>query len=380
MGGSSIVLRSSRPSLSWSAIHSVDRQSPNRWWGLHPGSVARMGAHDHLTFQPVGFLFPPPVMALFVGIDVSKATLDVAARTATGPRSDFTQSTPNRDAPIDALVQRLRAAAPELIVLEATGGYERLVVAALGAAGLPVIVVNPKNVRAFAKATGQLAKTDRLDAALLALFAERVRPEVRTLPSQEAAGLTEQLVRRRQLVDMLTAEQHRRALVSATVRHRVDLHIAWLTRELHAVEAELQTQIETSAVWRARDTLLQSVPGVGPRTAQMLVGMLPELGTLNRQRIAALVGVAPFNQDSGRRRGERHISGGRAAVRTTLYMAALVGVRWNPALKVFYLRLRANGKSAKVALVACMRKLLTMLNAMVRTNTPWHVTTRVEIA
>ena len=319
-------------------------------------------------------------MALFVGIDVSKATLDVAARTATGPRSDFTQSTPNRDAPIDALVQRLRAAAPELIVLEATGGYERLVVAALGAAGLPVIVVNPKNVRAFAKATGQLAKTDRLDAALLALFAERVRPEVRTLPSQEAAGLTEQLVRRRQLVDMLTAEQHRRALVSATVRHRVDLHIAWLTRELHAVEAELQTQIETSAVWRARDTLLQSVPGVGPRTAQMLVGMLPELGTLNRQRIAALVGVAPFNQDSGRRRGERHISGGRAAVRTTLYMAALVGVRWNPALKVFYLRLRANGKSAKVALVACMRKLLTMLNAMVRTNTPWHVTTRVEIA
>jgi transposase len=319
-------------------------------------------------------------MALFVGIDVSKATLDIAARTAAGPLADFTQSTPNRDATIDALVQRLRAVAPELIVLEATGGYERLVVAALGAAGLPVIVVNPKNVRAFAKATGQLAKTDRLDAALLALFAERVRPELRTLPSQEAAVLTEQLVRRRQLVDMLTAEQNRRALVSATVRRRVDRHIAWLTRELHEVEADLQTQIETSPAWRARDTLLQSVPGIGPRTAQMLVGMLPELGTMNRQRIAALVGVAPFNQDSGRRRGERHISGGRAAVRTTMYMAALVGVRWNPALKVFYLRLRANGKSAKVALVACMRKLLTMLNAMVRTNTPWHATAPAQIA
>jgi transposase len=339
-----------------------------------------MGVHDHLAlFSQWLVSSSGSGMAIFVGIDVSKATLDIAARTAAGPLSDCTQSTLNAEATIDALVHRVRALAPELIVLEATGGHERLVVAALGAAGLPVIVVNPKNVRAFAKATGQLAKTDRLDAALLALFAERVRPELRTLPTPEAAELTEQLVRRRQLVDMLTAEQNRRALVSATVRRRVDRHIAWLTRELHEVEAELQTQIESSPAWCARDTLLQSVPGIGPRTAQMLVGMLPELGTLNRQRIAALVGVAPFNQDSGRHRGERHISGGRAAVRTAMYMAALVGVRWNPALKVFYLRLRANGKSAKVALVACMRKLLTMLNAIVRTNTPWHITTLAQI-
>lgn len=319
-------------------------------------------------------------MSLYVGIDVSKATLDVAARTAAGPQPDFLESLPNTEDAIGRLVQRLRAAAPELIVLEATGGYERLVVAALGAAALPVIVVNPKNVRAFAKATGQLAKTDRLDAALLALFAERVRPELRTLPTPEAAVLTEQLVRRRQLVDMLTAEQNRRALLSATVGRRVDRHIAWLRRELHEVEADLQTQIEASPAWCARDTLLQSVPGVGPRTAYMLVGMLPELGTLSRQRIAALVGVAPFNQDSGRHRGERHISGGRATVRTTMYMAALVGVRWNPALRVFYLRLRANGKSAKVALVACMRKLLTMLNAMARTNTSWRVDAVAQIA
>ena len=170
---------------------------------------------------------------------------------------------------------------------------------------------------------------------------------------------------------MLTAEQNRRALVSAKLRHRVDRHIAWLTRELGTVDADLQAQIEASPAWCARDTLLQSVPGVGPRTAQMLVGMLPELGTMSRQKIAALVGVAPFNQDSGRHRGERHISGGRAAVRTTMYMAALVGVRWNPTLRVFYQRLRANGKAAKVALVACMRKLLTMLNAMVRTKTSW---------
>ena len=338
-----------------------------------------MGAHDHVPLDSP-HLYRFEAMALFIGIDVSKATLDVAARTAAGPQLEWTHVLDNHEAAIATLVQRLQAAAPELIVLEATGGYERVVVAALGAASLPVIVVNPKNVRAFAKATGQLAKTDRLDAAVLALFAERVRPELRTLPTPEAALLTEQLVRRRQIVDMLTAEQNRRALVSPKVRHRVDRHIAWLTRELREVEAELQAQIEGSDAWRARDTLLQSAPGVGPRTAQMLVGLLPELGTLDRQHIAALVGVAPFNRDSGRRRGERHIDGGRAPVRTTLYMAALVGVRWNPALKVFYQRLRAHGKSAKVALVACMRKLLTILNAMVRSNTPWQATVAAQTA
>ncbi len=190
----------------------------------------------------------------------------------------------------------------------------------------------------------------------------------------ETTALTEQLGRRRQLVDMITAESNRRALVSAALRRRVDRHIAWLTRELHAVEADLQTAIEASPCWRVRDQVLQSTPGVGPRTAQMLLGHLPELGGLSRQRIAALVGVAPFNSDSGRRRGERHIAGGRAPVRTTLYMAALVGVRRNPVLRAHYQQLLARGKAKKVALVACMRKLLTILNAMARTNTPWKHT------
>lgn len=319
-------------------------------------------------------------MSLFVGIDVSKATLDLAARTAAGACPEYVAVLPNREDAIAGLVARLRAAAPALIVLEATGGYERLVVAALAAAGLPVIVVNPKNVRAFAKAKGVLAKTDRLDAAVLALFAERMQPEQRPLPTVEGAALTEHLVRRRQLVDMLTMESNRRQQSSAAIRPGMDQHIAFLTQALSDVEAALQTQIEASACWRARDALLQSTPGIGPRTAQQLVGRLPELGTLNRQAISALVGVAPFNQDSGRQRGERHISGGRAAVRTALYMAALVGVRWNPVLKAHYQQLLARGKAKKVALVACMRKLLIILNAMLRTGTPWNAEMAVKTA
>ncbi|MEP6992327.1 MAG: IS110 family transposase [bacterium] len=311
-------------------------------------------------------------MSLFIGIDVSKATLDLAARTPAGACPEYVAVCANEERPIAALTDRLRAAAPALIVVEATGGYERLVVAALAAAGLPVIVVNPKNVRAFAKALGVSAKTDRLDAAVLALFAERVRPALRPLPTAESAALTEQLVRRRQLVDMLTMESNRRGQSSAAVRPGMDRHIAFLTQELRDVEGELQAQIEASACWRARETLLQSTPGIGPRTAQLLVGRLPELGHLTRHHIAALVGVAPFNHDSGRHRGERHISGGRAAVRTGLYMAALVGVRWNPVLKAHYQQLLARGKAKKVALVACMRKLLTILNAMVRTQTSWN--------
>ena len=319
-------------------------------------------------------------MSRFVGIDVSKATLDVAGRHEGQPVAAQTQRLPNTEAAVASLITTWQTARPELIVLEATGGYERLAASTLAAAGLPVIVVNPKQVRAFAKAMGQLAKTDRLDAALLALFAERVRPELRPAPSAATAALAEHLVRRRQLVDMITAESNRRDLLSPALRRRVDRHIAWLTRELRAVEADLQTAVEASPYWRVRDAVLQSTPGVGPRTAQMLLGQLPELGTLNRQHMAALVGVAPFNSDSGRRRGERHISGGRAAVRTTLYMATLVGVRKNPVLRRHYQQLLARGKAKKVALVACMRKLLTILNAMVRTNPAWKQIAPRELA
>lgn len=302
---------------------------------------------------------------------MSKATLDVAARTPDGPVPTSTASVANTEAGIATLASTLRATPPTLIVVEATGGYERLLVAGLAAAGFPVIVVNPKQVRAFAKAVGQLAKTDRIDAALLALFAERVRPELRPRRDADTAALTELLVRRRQLVDMITAEQNRHALVSAALRRRLARHVAWLQKELGHAEAELQALIEASPAWQTRASVLRSAPGIGPRTVEMLVGELPELGTLNRQHIAALVGVAPFNQDSGKRRGERHISGGRARVRTALYMAALVATRHNPVIRAFYQQLLARGKAKKVALVACMRKLLTILNAMARTNTPW---------
>lgn len=310
-------------------------------------------------------------MESFVGIDVSKATLDVAGRTAAGPIAELVAAVPNTDAGLARLVPVLVALRPTLIVLEATGGYERLAVATLAAAGLPVFVVNPRQVREFAKATGQLAKTDRLDAAVLALFAERLRPELRALPRADTMELSEQVLRRRQLVDMITAESNRRSLVSPAVRRRLDVHIAWLKRELGHVETELQRVIEASPLWGARDALLQTTPGIGPRVSHALIALLPELGTLSDRHLAALVGVAPFNDDSGGKRGVRHISGGRAAVRNVLYMAALVGVRYNPVLKAFYDRLRANGKVAKVALVACMRKLLTILNTMVRTNSPW---------
>jgi transposase len=311
-------------------------------------------------------------MDVFIGIDVSKATLDVAGCTPEGPAAEVATSVANTEAGLAELLPVLLGRAPVLVVLEATGGYERLAAATLALHGLPVVVVNPRPVREFAKAIGRWAKTDALDAALLAHFAERIRPAPRALPGSATGPLAELIVRRRQLVEMLTAEGNRRALVSASVRRRLEAHIRWLERELGQVEGELQRAVEASPVWRARDDLLQSAPGVGPRVSQSLIALLPELGTLGRQHIAALVGLAPFNDDSGGRRGVRHIQGGRAAVRTVLYMGALVGVRYNPVLKAFYQRLRAAGKPAKVALVACMRKLLTILNAMVRSDTPWQ--------
>jgi transposase len=321
-----------------------------------------------------GLTFPPPrcrMTEIFVGIDVSKPILELAGLKAGQPISELPYSVPNTDAGLAQLIPLMVAMAPTLIVLEATGGYERLAAAALLVAKLPAVVVNPRQVRDFGKAIGRMAKTDRLDASLIALFAERVRPELRPSPGFDTRELSELVLRRRQLVEMVTMETNRRPLVTKAVRRRLDAHIAWLERELDQIDRELRGVIEASPLWQIRDDLLQTTPGVGTRVSHALIAFLPELGTLNRQQIAALVGVAPFNDDSGGHQGVRHIKGGRATVRRALYMAALVGVRHNPILKAFYQRLLAKGKAPKVALVACMRKLLTILNAMVRSNTPW---------
>jgi len=308
------------------------------------------------------------VPACFVGIDVSKATLDVAV----GP-GGAAWSAPNEDAGIAALVARLRPLAPALIVLEATGGFETAAVAALAAAGLTVVIANPRQVRDFAKATGQLAKTDALDAQVLALFAERVRPEPRPLPDEAARGLDALLTRRRQLLEMRTAEQNRLAFAPAAVRRDISQHIRWLERRLRDVDRDLEQAIRTSPVWRLKEDLLRSVPGVGPVVSRTLLGELPELGTLTRKQIAALVGVAPRARDSGTMRGKRMVWGGRSPVRAVLYMSALVAARYNPVIRAFYRRLQAAGKAKKVALVACMRKLLIILNAMIRSNTHWRM-------
>jgi transposase len=304
---------------------------------------------------------------IFVGIDVAKVHLDIALR-PTGER----WTVPNEDASLTALVTQLAAVHPTLIVLEATGGLQRTVVAALAAAGLPVVVVNPRQARDFAKATGQLAKTDALDARALAHFAEAVRPPPRPLPTAQEADLRALLARRRQLVAMRTAEVKRLSSAPPPVHADLQAHIAWLDQRLATLDDTLDTTLRASPVWRERDALYRSVPGIGPVCARTLLLDLPELGTLSRQRIAALAGVAPFNRDSGTLRGHRTIWGGRAPLRATLYMATLVAVRHNPVLKAFYERLVAAGKAKKVALTACMRKLLTILNAMVKHQTPWQ--------
>jgi transposase len=304
---------------------------------------------------------------IFVGIDVAKAHLDVALR-PTGEQ--WTMS--NEDTSIAALVAQLQAVAPTLIVREATGGYQRAAVAALVAAGLPVVVANPRQTRDFAKATGQLAKTDALDARALAHFAEAVRPTPRPLPDAQTEALRALLTRRRQLVAMRTAELNRLASAPPQVHADLQAHITWLAQRLASLDDTLDTTLRASPAWRERETLYRSVPGIGPVSARTLLLDLPELGTLSRQRIAALAGVAPFNRDSGTLRGHRTIWGGRAPLRATLYMATLVAVRHNPVLQAFYERLLAAGKAKKVALTACMRKLLTSLNAMVKHQTPWQ--------
>ena len=306
-------------------------------------------------------------MAMFIGIDVSKARLDIAVR----PGTETWTVVPD-EAGLRALAERLTALAPALIVLEATGGLEAAVVSALAAAGIPVVVVNPRQVRDFAKALGRLAKTDPLDAEVLAHFGEAVRPEPRPLKDAQAQELDALLTRREQVVGMLAAEKNRLGQARGRVKRDIEAHIRWLEKRLGEVDGELKHLIEASPLWRAQEELLRSVPGVGPVLALALLADLPELGRLNRRQIAALAGVAPFNRDSGRFRGTRAIWGGRAQLRALLYMATLAAVRANPLIRTFYQRLRAAGKKPKVALTACMRKLLTILNAMVRSGTRWN--------
>jgi len=307
---------------------------------------------------------------MFVGIDVAKAELVVGVRP-----SGEQWTVANDERGVRTLAERLRRESPELIVLEATGGYELLCVAALASVALPVVVANPRQVRDFAKATGQLAKTDRIDADILALFAERVRPAVRALPDSEAQELDALLARRRQLLEMLGAERNRLGQVfgrgKQLVRKSLRTHIAYLERELRVTDTDLGDMVRRSAAWRERDDLLQSVPGVGPVLSLTLLAELPELGRLSRREIAKLVGVAPLSRDSGTMRGRRFVQGGRASVRAVLYMGALVATKCNAVIRTFYLRLLAAGKPKKLALVACMRKLLTILNTMIRTGQPW---------
>ena len=304
--------------------------------------------------------------SVFVGIDVSKAQLDLALR----PGGRF--SAPNTEAGIAHVLTRLQALSPTLIVMEATGGLELPLTGALAAAGMPVVVVNPRQVRDFAKATGKLAKTDALDAQVLVHFAEVIQPELRPLPDEQTQLLATLLTRRRQLVEMLTAEKNRLASARLPIRKNLRAHITWLERALHQADADLAEAIRDSPVWRAKEEWLRSVPGVGPVLTTTLLANLPELGTLTPKQIAALVGVAPLNRDSGTLRGRRTVWGGRAHVRMALYMGAIVAARFNPVIRNFYQRLCAVGKAKKVALVACMRKLLVILNAMLKHRAPWQ--------
>jgi transposase len=307
----------------------------------------------------------PPV---FVGVDVSKHRLDIHLRPS---GEGFTLD--HDDGSVAALIERLGALTPALIVLEATGGMEVRLGAALAAAGLPVAIVNPRQVRAFARAMGRLAKTDRLDAAVIAHFAEAVRPPVRPLPDEATRHLGALVARRRQLLEMLVAERNRRHAADPVLHGRIDAHLRWLEEALAEIEQDLDGAVRESAIWRAKEALLRSVPGIGHVSARTLLAELPELGSLTRRQAAALVGVAPFSRDSGRMRGRRTVWGGRARLRACLYMAAVAAARGsNPVIAGFYKRLRLAGKPAKLALTACMRKLVVTLNAMLRSGTAWQ--------
>ena len=304
----------------------------------------------------------------FIGIDVAKAQLEVAVH-----ESDYKFRCPNKISSCGQLIAELIVLRPALIVLEATGGLEIAVVNAMHAVGLPLVVVNPRQVRDFAKALGQLAKTDRLDARVLAHFAAAIKPPLRPIKAKDEQELDALMGRRGQLVEMLTDEKNRRgSAASDSVRKKIKEHIDWLEDCIAELDKQLKALVKTSACWQAKDKILQSVPGIGPVTSFSMVADLPELGKLDRQKISKLVGVAPLNRDSGQQRGNRHIYGGRAQLRRVLYMAALTASRHNPVIKEFYQRLRANQKPFKVAITACMRKLLAIINVMVRDSTTWN--------
>lgn len=309
----------------------------------------------------------------YVGVDVSKKTLDVLVQ-STGE----CYTVANSEEGIARLREQMVALRPKLIVMEATGGYERELAIALSVAGLAVAVVNPRQVRDFAKAMGKLAKTDRVDAGVIALFGERVRPEPRGVPEKEARELEALITRREQLKEMSTAEKNRLGVAPRSMKPAIQEHVRWLELQLSDIEEELKRLIEASPIWRTKEELLTSAPGVGDVTARTLIAKLPELGHLNEKQISALVGVAPFARDSGQYRGQRRIWGGRADVRAVLYMATLSATRWNPVIRAHYEQLRARGKAFKVAMVACMRKLLTILNTMVRKNELWAASVPVN--
>ncbi len=303
----------------------------------------------------------------FIGIDISKDYLDIADST-----TQNTWRTSNDETGIANLTKRLSTQAPTLIVLEATGGLETPLALALATDRLPVVVVNPRQVRDFAKATGQLAKTDTLDAKVLARFAAAVRPEMRQIKDQETRELAALVTRRRQLVEMLSTEKTRLKQVSKPIRQNVETHIAWLKNQIRDMDQDLSKTLKRSSVWRENDQIIQSVPGAGPVLSINLLANVPELGTLNRRQIAALIGLAPLNRDSGTFKGRRCIWGGRAGVRSTLYMATVTAIQFNPAIRSFYQRLTEKGKPFKVAITACMRKLLTIINTMIKTKTRWN--------
>ena len=311
----------------------------------------------------------------FVGIDVSKAQVDVAVR-PTGKKWTL----PYDQTGIEGLILQIVDLEPSLVLLEATGGLELPLVAALAAAALPVVVVNPRQVRDFARATGTLAKTDALDAGVLAHFADVVRPDVRPLKDAETQVLNSLTARRHQVMTMLVSEKNRLGTAIGAVSPRIEAHIAWLEQELNDLDKGLRQTLRRSPVWREKDDLLRTVPGVGEQVSLTLLANLPELGTLNSRQIAALVGVAPYNRDSGTLRGKRTVWGGRSRVRAVLYMGALVASRHNPVIRDFYQRLLAAGKPKKVALVACMRKLLVILNAMLKHGSPWCNMTQPVVA
>ena len=306
------------------------------------------------------------MVGTFVGIDVSKRTLDMLVR----PSGEFI-TVANDPEGIEQLRDRIRALRPTLVVMEATGGYERALAIALALVGLPVAVVNPRQVRDFAKSIGQLAKTDRVDAGVIALFGERVQPAPRGVPEADLRALDALVTRRVQLTEMVTAEKNRAGIATPGLKRQIQEHVKWMQQQIAAIDDDLKELIESSPLWRAREELLTSAPGIGENTARKLIAQLPELGHLSSKKIASLVGIAPFARDSGRFRGQRSIWGGRASVRATLYMATFAAIRCNPIIRAHYQQLRNRGKAFKVAMVACMRKFLVILNVMAKTNTPW---------